>query len=147
MKFVVVAVGKVKEPPMRASIDDYLGRIRRYAKVEEVEIEDGPAPKLEAALLKAAGAATLVPLDSSGKEHDSRGFASFVEKLASTGKGDVAFLIGGKAGLGKPILDRGASVLSLSKMTFPHRLARLMLVEQLYRAMTLLRGEPYGARE
>ena len=132
---------------MRASIDDYLGRLRRYVKVEEIEIEDGPPPKLEAAVLKAAGQATLVPLDSTGKEYDSRGFAAAVEKLGSTGKGDVAFVIGGKAGLGPGILARGAAVVSLSRMTFPHRLARLMLFEQLYRAMTLLRGEPYGAKE
>ncbi len=145
MRFTIVAVGKVKEKPMRASIDDYVGRIRRYARCDEVELDDLASPKLDEAVKKAALGATLVPLDASGTEHDSRGFAKVVEKLGSRGKGDVAFVIGGKAGLPRSILDQGATVLSLSRMTFPHRLARLMLVEQLYRAMTLLRGEPYGA--
>jgi 23S rRNA (pseudouridine1915-N3)-methyltransferase len=86
----------------------------------------------------------LVPLDASGTACSSRGFADKLSRWGSQGKGDVAFAIGGREGLAKSLLDDATFVLSLSQMTLPHRLARLFLVEQIYRGMTLLRGEPYG---
>lgn len=144
MKISIVAVGRVKEKPMRAMIDEYVGRIRRYTAIDEIEIEDLPAAKLVPAMKRAADRAQIVALDMGGREHDSFGFAREVERLASTGKGDIAFLIGGKDGLPESLQKEAAARWSLSRMTFPHRLARLMLVEQIYRAMTILRGEPYG---
>lgn len=145
MKLSLIAVGKIKERHVRQAIDDYAGRIRHYVSFEEREIDDGCDADLAHAVAKRAKGATLVSLDSRGDQHDSRAFASWMEKLARSGKGDIAFAIGGKAGLGPSTLALSPHVLSLSRMTFPHRLARLMLVEQLYRALTILRGEPYGA--
>lgn len=130
---------------MRAAIDEYAARIRHYVKFDEAEIEDAAPAPLEVAIDRAAKAAVLVPLDASGTEHDSRGFSRLLERLGSHGKGEFAFVIGGRAGLPSPMLQRAGEVLSLSKMTLPHRLARLVLCEQIYRGLTLLRGEPYGA--
>lgn len=147
MKITVVAVGRIKEPYVRAAIDDYAGRVRRYVSFEEREIEDGSDDELAASIRRAAREATVVPLDSRGAELDSHGFSRLLEKLGRRGKGDIAFAIGGKAGLGPKGLALGGEVLSLSRMTLPHRLARLVLTEQIYRAFTIARGEPYGAAE
>ncbi len=144
MKIVVVAVGRVKERGLRAAVDDYVARIRHYVPFEEVEIDDGPPDKVVQAAKKAAKAALLVPLDASGTETTSRGFSDLISRWGSRGKGEMAFVIGGRDGLAKSMLDEAGYVLSLSKMTLPHRLARLFLVEQIYRGLTLSRGEPYG---
>lgn len=144
MKLRVVAVGRVKERAMRDSIDEYLGRVRRYAPVEEIELADEAPAKLALQMRKHVAGAHLVALDMGGEERDSVGFARALEQLASTGKGDVAFVIGGKDGLPADIRREATKIWSLSRLTFPHRLARLVLVEQLYRAMTVLRGEPYA---
>ena len=144
MKLRIVAVGRVKERAMRDSIDEYLGRVRRYAPVEEIELADEAGAKLVALMRKQVAGAHLVALDMGGEERDSVGFARALEQLASTGKGDVAFVIGGKDGLPPEIRREATKIWSLSRLTFPHRLARLVLVEQLYRAMTVLRGEPYA---
>jgi 23S rRNA (pseudouridine1915-N3)-methyltransferase len=144
VKILVVAVGKVKDRPLRAMVDEYVARTKRYVSIDEIELDDLPAPKLAAAMKKAAGAAHTIALDMDGRALDSMAFAREVERLGATGKGDIAFLIGGKEGLPDSLQREASAVWSLSKMTFPHRLARLMLVEQIYRAMTILRGEPYG---
>ena len=144
MRVVVVAVGRVKDRALRAAIDDYLARLRRYVGVDEIELADGPAPKLEPAIAKATSGATVIALEVGGKALDSPAFARELERLASRGKGVVAFVIGGADGI-PPAISKSADVRwSLSQLTFPHRLARLVLVEQLYRAMIILRGEPYA---
>ena len=142
MRLVVIAVGRVKERPLRASLDDYLGRLRRYVPTDEIELESGPG-EAQAFLRASAGAAT-VALEVSGRALSSEAFARLVERLASRGKGKVAFLIGGADGIPREISAAADERLSLSAMTLPHRLARLVLAEQLYRAMTILRGEPYS---
>ncbi len=144
MRLVVVAVGKVKDPPLRAALDEYLGRVRRYHPCEEVELADGPPAKVEAAFAKATLGANVVALEVGGRLIDSPSFAKGVERLGSRGKGVVAFLIGGADGIPANISAGALERWSLSGLTFPHRLARLVLVEQLYRAMTILRGEPYA---
>lgn len=144
MRLVVIAVGRVKDRPLRDAIDEYLGRVRRYVPIDEVEVPDGPAAKVEAALVKAAGEATLVALEVTGTALPSPELAKQLERLGSRGKGVVAFLIGGADGLPRALSERAHARWSLSQLTFPHRLARLVLVEQLYRAMTILRGEPYA---
>jgi 23S rRNA (pseudouridine1915-N3)-methyltransferase len=144
VKLRIVAVGRVKERAMRDSIDEYLARVRRYAPVEEFELADDASAKLALQMRKHVAGAHLVALDMGGEERDSVGFARALEQLASTGKGDVAFVIGGKDGLPPEIRREATKIWSLSRLTFPHRLARLVLVEQLYRAMTVLRGEPYA---
>lgn len=144
MRIVVVAVGRVKERPLRAVIDDYLGRIRRYAPCDEIELADGPAARLEPAFARATAEATTLALEIGGRALGSEAFAQGLSKATVRNKGIVAFLIGGADGL-PPAVSRAAhDRWSLSALTFPHRLARLVLVEQIYRAMTILRGEPYG---
>jgi 23S rRNA (pseudouridine1915-N3)-methyltransferase len=140
----VVAVGRLKEPEYRALVDDYFARVRRHVALDEVEIEDGPSSHVLAALTKHAKGAAIIALESRGREVDSPAFAREIETLGRIGKGDIAFVLGGKAGLGKEVLASARVVLSLSQLTFPHRLARLVLAEQLYRAMAILRGEPYA---
>jgi len=144
VKLVVIAVGRLKEPEFRALCDGYLKRIRRHFPIEEVEVPDGPAASLVRAIERHAEGAHLVALEAAGRELESPAFAAELERLGRTGKGDLAFVIGGKEGLGREILDRASVVWSLSRLTFPHRLARLVLVEQLYRATAILRNEPYA---
>lgn len=141
MKIVLLAVGKLKEPAYRALADEYLGRIRRYAPVEERELRN------DAALLGAGEKhPLLVACEVAGKAMSSTDFARALERWGSEGKGEVCFVIGGAEGIPHE-LSRAARVqLSLSKFTLPHRLARVLLYEQIYRGFTILRGEPY-ARE
>ncbi len=144
MRVVVVAVGRVKDRPLRSAIDEYLGRVRRYVPCDELELADGPAAKLEPAFAKAAGEATTIALEVTGKPVDSDAFARGLARASERHKGIVAFLIGGADGLPSRTSQAAAERWSLSPLTFPHRLARLVLVEQIYRAMTILRGEPYA---
>ena len=144
MRLRIIAVGRVKDAPLRSAIDEYLGRVRRYVACDEVELAEGPPAKVAAAFEKAALGATTVALDVTGKALESPTFAREVERYAARGKGIVAFLIGGADGLPPSVSAAAEARWSLSALTFPHRLARLVLVEQLYRSMTILRGEPYG---
>jgi 23S rRNA (pseudouridine1915-N3)-methyltransferase len=141
VKLFVVAVGKIKERELRAVADDYLGRIRRYIRLEEVEVTSDAA--LERALPRGA---TIVALDPGGDALTSSAFAKKVEAWGRRGKGDVAFVVGGAEGIPETLLRSADARLSLSTLTLPHRLARVVLFEQIYRALTILRGEPY-ARE
>ena len=144
MRLVIVAVGRVKDRPLRAAIDEYLGRVRRYVPCDEVEIPDGPPAKVAPALARATAGANVVALEVGGRALESEPFARGVERLGSRGKGVVAFLIGGADGLPKDVSAAADDRWSLSALTFPHRLARLVLAEQLYRAMAILRNEPYA---
>jgi 23S rRNA (pseudouridine1915-N3)-methyltransferase len=144
VRIVLVAVGRLKEPEFRALADGYLGRVRRHFTVDEIEVEDGPVSKIEAALAKHAKGASIIALEAAGRELDSPAFARELEALGRMGKGDVAFVIGGKAGLPREITSAAKAMWSLSRLTFPHRLARLVLAEQLYRATAILRNEPYA---
>lgn len=134
-------VGRVKRDPLRDLLDDYVGRLKRYCPVEEIELKDGP--KVGDQIARHSEEATLVALDVKGEALTSKQLARRLERLASRGKGVVAFAIGGADGLPRETLARAHARWSLSAMTFPHRLARLVLTEQLYRGMTILRGEPY----
>lgn len=139
MRFRIVAVGKVREPHVRRAIDDYLGRLAHYVKCDEVEVDDA------AALARAVpDRYTVVALDPAGKQLTSKAFAAWIGDRMNRGEHGLAFLIGGADGLPRAQVDRAALELSLSTMTLPHRLARLFLAEQLYRAMTILRGEKYS---
>lgn len=141
MRFFILAAGKLKEKEVRAIADDYLGRIRRYAKCDEIELKS--ASDLAAAIPKDA---LVVAMEVDGDAVTSTELSKRVERWSSTGKGVVAFVIGGADGIPKELSKRAAARLSLSKLTLPHRLARVLLLEQLYRSLSILRGEPY-ARE
>lgn len=141
MRLVVLAQGKLKDRALRSLLDDYFGRIQKYVRCDEVEV------KQASDLLRALPSdALLVALEVDGDACTSSEFSRKLERWASRGKGIVAFAIGGAEGLPAEVSQRADHRLSLSTMTLPHRLARLLLAEQLYRALSILRGEPY-ARE
>lgn len=141
MTLLIVAQGKVKDRALRGLIDDYLGRIRRYTRCEEIEVRD------EVGMQRAIPQdATLIALEVDGDSVSSSELSRRVGRWMARGKGVVAFAIGGAEGLPSGISKRADTQLSLSPLTLPHRLARLILAEQLYRALSILRGEPY-ARE
>ena len=141
MKLFVVAEGRIKERELRAVANDYLKRLTRYVKCDEIEVKDAPG------LAKAIpDGAFVVALEVDGERLTSSELSLRLERWGARGKGLVAFVIGGAEGIPEPLSNRADVRLSLSTFTFPHRLARVMLLEQLYRSMTLLRGEPY-ARE
>lgn len=145
MKVYVIAVGKIKERGLRELLDDYAGRIQRYASFHEIELKDGHTAEVEERFRKAIPArAKVVALEVLGKAMSSEELARLVGQAEVTAGQDLAFLIGGSYGL-PPSTSRGAHLaLSLSKLTLPHRLARLVLFEQVYRAFTILRNEPYS---
>ncbi|MFO0551843.1 MAG: 23S rRNA (pseudouridine(1915)-N(3))-methyltransferase RlmH [Polyangiaceae bacterium] len=146
MKLTVVAVGALRDRPMREAADDYVARLTRYARATELEIpdRDGDSALVEAVNKCRARGASIVALESDGEQMTSPGFARFVERLGSRGKGEIAFVLGGREGLPTSVRSIADNVVSFGLMTLPHRLARVVLFEQLYRAMTILRGEPYG---
>jgi len=140
VRILVVAEGKLKERGLRELADDYLRRIRRNARCEELELRDATGFE------RVVPEGTLrVALEVRGKTYSSTQFASQLERWAQT-KAGVAFLIGGAEGLPRELSSQCEAQLSLSTMTLPHRIARLILLEQIYRGLSILRGEPY-ARE
>ena len=142
MKLFVVAEGRIKERDLRAVANDYLKRLTRYVKCDEIEARDA------AGLVKSIPeGAFVVALEVDGERLTSSELALRLERWGARGKGLVAFVIGGAEGIPKPLSERADLRLSLSSFTLPHRLARVVLFEQLYRAMTLQRGEPYAREE
>jgi 23S rRNA (pseudouridine1915-N3)-methyltransferase len=138
VKLSVVAVGKIRERELRAVADEYVGRIRRYVRFEEIEVQN------DAALARALpDGATIVALDPKGDSLTSTAFAKKLESYGRRGKGDVTFVLGGAEGIPETLVRSADARLSLSSLTLPHRLARVVLFEQIYRAFTILRGEPY----
>jgi 23S rRNA (pseudouridine1915-N3)-methyltransferase len=142
VKLFVIAEGRIKEREMRAVANDYLGRLARYVRCEEIETRDA------AGLAKAIPeGAFVVAMEVNGERLTSLELSQRLERWGTRGKGLVAFLIGGAEGIPSALSTRADLRLSLSSLTFPHRLARVMLLEQLYRSMTLQRGEPYAREE
>jgi 23S rRNA (pseudouridine1915-N3)-methyltransferase len=142
LKLVVVSVGAASKGAEQDLAAEYLARIGRYCTVSAVEVK--PGRDEAAAIAKACAGATIVALDERGTTlAGSEKFARRLESLASRGKGIVAFVIGGAHGLPPATRTAAHEIWSLSPLTFPHRLARAILCEQLYRALTILRGEPY----
>jgi 23S rRNA (pseudouridine1915-N3)-methyltransferase len=151
MKLRVVAVGKDRSGLYAPAVDEYAGRIARYVPFELIEVGEArrhagtPRAKDEEGegILGRLGARDrVVLLDERGGEETSAEFARRVGRWLDRGQ-DVALVIGGADGLADAVRARGDEVLALSRMTLAHRLARLVLVEQLYRALTILRGERY----
>jgi len=137
MRYRVVAVGRMKDAALRAACDGYLDRLRHYTRVGEREVKD------EARILAAvAEGSRLVALSSSGEQWTSEQLAERTARWEQEGR-DVTFAIGGAEVLPDSVLRQAERVWSLSQLTFPHELARVLLCEQLYRAYTIRRGEPY----
>lgn len=149
MRLVIVAAGRAKNPAFRELLDVYYGRIRRYAALDEVEIRDTHDDKIARAFARAVDSAgpraELIALDVKGQAFTSEAFARKLGQALDGGAVPV-FALGGADGLSATVRARAAWTVSLGAMTLPHRLARVVLAEQVYRAFTILGGEPY-ARE
>lgn len=156
MRFKLICVGKAAGP-FRLLSAEYEERIRRYARLEVAEVEEakyrGQPPAAEIArilereaegiLSELRGRWYPVLLAQSGRAMTSEELAAFLEERALRGEGDVAFIVGGSLGAASSLFAAARLVLSLSAMTLPHQLARVVLLEQLYRALTIQKGEPY----
>lgn len=149
-----MAVGRTQSDYLVRGIDNYIKRIGRYMPMEFKVIPDIKASRSlsEAQQKEQEGRlmlAALMPgdvailLDERGRQYTSREFAGLVDRYALQSVKRLVFIIGGPYGFSKEVYDRADSLLSLSKMTFSHEMVRLFFVEQIYRAMTILRGEPY----
>lgn len=138
MKMMLAAVGKLKDRGLEALVADYVGRVSKRIPLKIIEVKN--SGKLLASVPKGY---KKVVLDERGELLNTKELASFLEKLMLNAVPGVAWIIGGSNGLDDTIKRRADKVLSLSPMTFPHRLARLILCEQLYRALTIIHGEPY----
>jgi 23S rRNA (pseudouridine1915-N3)-methyltransferase len=153
----IITVGKLKEKYLKQGINEYLKRLSAYAKVEVVELSDEKAPENlsevemeqvkgkegERILAKIPQDTHVIALAIEGKMKSSEQLADDLDKLATYGKSKIAFVIGGSLGLSSDVMKRANDTLSFSKMTFPHQLMRLILVEQIYRGFRINRGEPY----
>ena len=139
MKITVLAVGKMRDRAMTAICDEYLKRAQRHLPVEVVEVES------DAALLRRIpDGAEVIALEPGGESWTTESFTAFVGERMLRGTRAVVFLIGGSDGLPAAAVKRAAKRLSLSSLTLPHRLARVILCEQIYRAISILRAEPYA---
>lgn len=152
MKIELWWIGKTFEPYVKSGIDDYAKRLQRFAPVQVVEIpdikglSDGPATKAREAakiLDKLKPDDHLILLDEKGKAYSSVEFSKFIEQKENQSLKKLVFLIGGAFGFDEMIYQRAQGSLSLSKMTFSHQLIRLLFLEQLYRAYTILHNFPY----
>lgn len=152
MTATILAIGKMKNASYRCAADVYMSRLRHYLSIREIEVRSAASPKLtelqiretESRQLMAnmSQATHLFVLDERGHMFDSLSFASQIGRLIDRSQ-DFAFALGGACGHHDCIRQRANTLLAFSPMTFPHELARVMLYEQLYRAMTILRNEPY----
>ena len=164
----IIAVGRMKEKACRQLADEYLKRLSRFGRIEEAEVPDLPEPaggrgaenesasqglsrqeeevktrEGEALMRRLRSGDWVIALTPGGRKTDSPGFAAHLADLRNRGAGRIVFLIGGSLGLGQNVLKRANEEISLSDLTFPHQLARVILLEQLYRAEKMLAGERY----
>ena len=146
MKIKIAWIGKTKEPAIQSLTDEYLKRIARYVQVENLVLRD-EASLLEvsgrAAVSRASAKSTLILLDSRGKEFSSEQFAKFLGDYQDRNPLPLIFAIGGADGFSDAARAAAQQTISLGKMTLAHELARVVLLEQVYRAFTILKGHPY----
>lgn len=157
MKITLVTVGKVKEKYLRDAIEEYKKRLSKYCKLEILEVQDEKTPdsasENQENLIRSKEGdrimkylkddAYVITLEIGGKMLDSLEFSKKIESLGIQGKSHLIFVIGGSIGLGQQVLSRSDLALSFSKMTFPHQLMRVILLEQIYRGYRIMAGEPY----
>lgn len=157
MNITLICVGKIKEKYIKDAIDEYSKRLSKYCSLKIVEVDDEHAPENlssadEEIIKRREGerikrhikdGSYVISLDILGKQQGSEEFAGFIEKLCVEGKSDVSFIIGGSIGLSGEILNASNYKLSFSRMTFPHQLMRVILLEQIYRGFRIIKCEPY----
>ncbi|KMJ55298.1 50S rRNA methyltransferase [Bacillus sp. LL01] len=157
MNISIISVGKLKEKYLKQGIAEYTKRLGAYAKIDLIEVADEKAPENlseadmeivkqkegERILAKIGPDTHVITLEIKGKQLTSEYLAKEIDQLATYGKSKIAFVIGGSLGLSDDVMQRSNYALSFSKMTLPHQLMRLVLLEQVYRAFRINRGEPY----
>ena len=157
MNITVLCVGKVKESFMREAIDEYSKRLSRYVKLQIVEVSDEKTPENaseaensriistegERILSKIKDSDYVCALAINGRMYTSEEFSSYLDLAQIKSKGNLVFIIGGSLGLSQAVLKRANDSISFSKMTFPHQLMRVILLEQIYRAYRIMNKEPY----
>lgn len=157
MKITVLSVGKIKEKYLKDAIAEYSKRLSKYCKLEMLEVTDEKTPdqasqivedniraKEGERLLKyVKDDAFVVTLEIHGKQLTSEELAEKIDKLGISGTSHIIFIIGGSIGLSKTVMARSDYALSFSKMTFPHQLMRVILLEQIYRSYRIIQKEPY----
>ena len=157
MKITILAVGKLKQKYWKQAIAEYEKRLGAYSKIEMIEVPDEKAPETmsdkeieqvkekegQRLLAKIKPRATVITLEIQGKMLSSEGLAKELQQRMTQGQSDFVFVIGGSNGLHQDVLNRSNYALSFSKMTFPHQMMRVVLIEQVYRAFKIMRGEAY----
>ncbi|WP_368502948.1 23S rRNA (pseudouridine(1915)-N(3))-methyltransferase RlmH [Alkalihalophilus sp. As8PL] len=157
MNISIISVGKLKEKYLKQGIAEYTKRLGAYAKIDLIEVADEKAPENlseadmeivkqkegERILAKIGPDTHVITLEIKGKQLTSEHLAKEIDQLATYGKSKIAFVVGGSLGLSDDVMQRSNYALSFSKMTLPHQLMRLVLLEQVYRAFRINRGEPY----
>ncbi|MBC5687764.1 23S rRNA (pseudouridine(1915)-N(3))-methyltransferase RlmH [Mediterraneibacter sp. NSJ-55] len=157
MRITILTVGKIKEKYLRDAIAEYTKRLSKYCKLEMIEVSDEKTPDtasqtVEEGIRDKEGQRILkyikddmyvITLEIEGKMLTSEEIAEKIKNLGIQGKSSIAFVIGGSIGLGKEVLKRADFSLSFSKMTFPHQLMRVILLEQIYRSFRINSKEPY----
>lgn len=157
MKITILAVGKLKEKYWKQAMSEYEKRLGPYSKIEIIEVPDEKAPENmsdkeieqvkekegQRLLAKIKPQATVITLEIEGKMLSSESLAKELQQRMTQGQSDFVFIIGGSNGLHDYILKRSNYALSFSKMTFPHQMMRVVLIEQVYRAFKIMRGEAY----
>ena len=157
MKITLITVGKIKEKYLKDAIPEYSKRLSRYCKLELIEVPHEKTPDqasetVEENIRNKEGERILkhirddmyvITLEIGGKMLSSEELAQKIETLGIQGESSIAFVIGGSIGLGKEVLKRSDFALSFSKMTFPHQLMRVILLEQVYRSYRIINGAPY----
>lgn len=157
MKITLIAVGKIKEKFYTDAIAEYSKRLSRYCKLEIIQVPDEKTPDRASAseeeqikgkegdriLAHIRDGAYVVALAIEGQMMDSVQLAGKIDQLGIGGQSQIVFIIGGSLGLSEEVLRRADCLLSFSKMTFPHQLMRVILLEQIYRSYRIIAGEPY----
>lgn len=157
MNITLITVGRIKESYLRDAIAEYMKRLQKYCKLEIIEVADEKTPDgasfaLEDQIRQKEGErilkqiqddAYVITLEIQGKMYDSVAFAKEIEKKAIYGTSHIQFVIGGSLGLSKEVCSRSNLAVSFSRMTFPHQLMRVILLEQIYRGFRIINGEPY----
>lgn len=154
MDILLLTVGKTTQPYVIDGTDEYIKRLKRYTPYRVESLPDVKSTRtLPAALQKEKEGETILAslspadyvilLDERGKEYSSVEFAGYLQKVMASGRKRAVFVVGGPYGFSEAVYQRADAKLSLSKMTFTHEMIRLFFTEQVYRAMTILRGEPY----
>ncbi|NVK63627.1 MAG: 23S rRNA (pseudouridine(1915)-N(3))-methyltransferase RlmH [Flavobacteriales bacterium] len=154
MKIQLICVGKTERPYLKEGESEYLKRLKHYCNFEKIEIPElKNAKKLredqikveegKLILAKVDSSAQLILLDENGKSFSSVGFSKYLQKKFNQGGKSLVFVVGGAYGFSDEVYARSNGKISLSEMTFSHQMVRLFFIEQVYRALTILKGEPY----